>query len=129
MQWFKVILWMRRYTKISFGTLNRVVSWFLHKEWAYLPITNVFKKTDKLSLLLNYKSMVKQNYYQQLQLVTVLTFFHWSERCWTPDASRTSSYEITLVRPPVCPYVRPPLIFLKIGSLVLSDIVHNDIWQ
>ena len=35
---------------------------------------------------------------------------------------RTASYQITLVRPYVC----PSLNFLKIGSLGFSDIVHDD---
>ena len=37
---------------------------------------------------------------------------------WTLGVSRTASYEITLVR--------PLLSFFKIGSLVFSDIVHDD---
>ena len=47
---------------------------------------------------------------------------------WTLDVSRTASYEITLVHLSVCPYVRPSLSFLKIGSLVFSDIAHDDSW-
>ena len=39
--------------------------------------------------------------------------------CQTPIVSRTTSYEITLVRPSI----RPPLNFLKIGSLFLSHTV------
>ena len=38
------------------------------------------------------------------------------------DVSRTASYEINLVRLPV----RQLLLFLKTGSLVFSDIVHDD---
>ena len=45
--------------------------------------------------------------------------------CWTLDVSRTASYEITLIRPSVRPSVRPSLNFLKIGSLVFSDIAHD----
>ena len=37
---------------------------------------------------------------------------------------RTASYQITLVRPYVC----PSLNFLKIGSLGFFDIVHDDSW-
>ena len=53
---------------------------------------------------------------------------------WTLDVSRTaSSYETTSVRLlSVCSFVRPlvlpSLIFLKIGSLAFSDIVHDDSW-
>ena len=43
---------------------------------------------------------------------------------WTLDVSRTASYEITLARLSV----RPSLSFLKIGSLVFSDIVNHDSW-
>ena len=55
---------------------------------------------------------------------------------WTFNVSPTVSYEITLFRlsfchsfclsvcPSVCKSVRPSLTFLKIGSLVYSDIVH-----
>ena len=38
------------------------------------------------------------------------------------DFSRTASYEITVIRLSV----RPSLSFLKIGSLVFSDIVHGN---
>ena len=48
--------------------------------------------------------------------------------CWTFDVSRTASYEITFFRLSIYPSVRPTLSFLKIGSLVLSDIVHDDSW-
>ena len=41
------------------------------------------------------------------------------------DVSRTASYEITLVRVSIRPSVRPSLTFLKTGSLVFSDIVHD----
>ena len=48
---------------------------------------------------------------------------------WMLDVSQTASYEITLVRQSVCvsacPPVCPSLSFLKIGSLVFSDIVHD----
>ena len=55
---------------------------------------------------------------------------------WALEVSRTASYEITVVRLSVCPSVRPSvrlsvrpsLSFLKIESLVFSDIVHNDSW-
>ena len=49
---------------------------------------------------------------------------------WTIDVSRTVSYEITLVRLSVCRSlsvclsIRPSLNFLKIVSLVFSDILH-----
>ena len=56
-------------------------------------------------------------------LFYILTF-------WTLDVSQTASYKITLVRQSVClsvrPSVRPSLSFLKIGSLVFSNIVHDD---
>ena len=44
--------------------------------------------------------------------------------CWTLDVSRTTPYKVTLVRLSICPSVS----FLKIGSLVFSDIVHDDSW-
>ena len=40
------------------------------------------------------------------------------------DVRRTASYEITLVRLSF----RPSLSFLKIGSLVFSEIVHDESW-
>ena len=47
--------------------------------------------------------------------------------------SRPASYKITLVClsicPSMCPSVRPSLSFLKIRSLVFSDIVHDDSWS
>ena len=48
---------------------------------------------------------------------------------WMLDVSRTASYEITLVRQSVCPFVCPPVVtssFLQIESLVLPDIVYDD---
>ena len=62
------------------------------------------------------------------------TLFLLLDRChnfWMLDVSRTASYEITLVRLSICPFsvclsVCPSLSFLKIGSLVFSDIVHDD---
>ena len=49
---------------------------------------------------------------------------------WTLDVSRTACYEITLVHlPSVSPSVCSSLRFLKIGSLVFSDIVHDDSWS
>ena len=44
------------------------------------------------------------------------------------DVSRTASYEITLVYLSVFLFVRPSLSFFKIGSLVFSDIVHDNSW-
>ena len=44
------------------------------------------------------------------------------------DVSRTASYEITLVYLSVFLFVCPSLSFFKIGSLVFSDIVHDDNW-
>ena len=69
--------------------------------------------------------------------------YHNNFYCWTLDVSWTEAYEITLVRPSVrpsvclsvCPSVRPvrppvcpSLSSFKIGSLVVSDIVHDDNW-
>ena len=49
---------------------------------------------------------------------------------WMVDVSRRASYKITLVglfvRLFVCPSPPPSLIFLKIGSLVFSNIVNDD---
>ena len=44
------------------------------------------------------------------------------------DVSRAESYEITPVRLSVRLFVRLSLSFLKIRSLVFSDIVHDDSW-
>ena len=41
---------------------------------------------------------------------------------WTLDISWIASYEIALV----CPSIHPSLSYLKIGSLVFTDIVHGD---
>ena len=50
--------------------------------------------------------------------------------CWTLNFGRTASMKSLLpsVRLSARLSVRPSLSFLKIGSLVLSDIVHDDIW-
>ena len=61
----------------------------------------------------------------QPQNVTIeLVFFPFYVNYWTLDISQTASYEITFVRLSV----RPSLSFLKIGSLVFCDIVHDDRW-
>ena len=44
---------------------------------------------------------------------------------WTLDISRTASCEIALVNLFVRLSVHPSLSFLKIGSLVFFDIVHD----
>ena len=67
-----------------------------------------------------------------LIIFTVIYLWLWCMKClnhlffsyWTLDVSRTASYEINLV----CLPVRPSLSFLKIGSLVFSDIVHDNGW-
>ena len=52
--------------------------------------------------------------------------------CFRLNISRTGHYDITLVRPSVLlsvyPSVCPWLSFLKIRSLVFSDIAHADNW-
>ena len=45
---------------------------------------------------------------------------------WTLDVSRTVSYEITLIGLSVRLSVPASRNFLKIGSLVFSDIIHDD---
>ena len=47
---------------------------------------------------------------------------------WTLNVSRTASYKITLVRLSICLSTHRSVSFLKIGSLVFSDIVHDDGW-
>ena len=44
---------------------------------------------------------------------------------WTLNLSWTTYYEITIVHLSVRPSVLPSLNFLKIGSLVFSDVVHG----
>ena len=46
--------------------------------------------------------------------------------CCMLDVCRIASYEMTLIRVSVCPSVCPSLIFLKIGSLVFSDMINDD---
>ena len=64
--------------------------------------------------------------------VCVFCFFFLVCFCRTLDVSRTASREITLVRLFVRPFVRlfvrPSLSFLKLGSSVFFDIVHDDSW-
>ena len=49
---------MRFFTKISLSALNHVVLDFSLKNEHNCRITDVFKRTDKLSVLLNYTSMI-----------------------------------------------------------------------
>ena len=60
LQRFKGILWMRRFTKISLSTLNNVAFHFSLKNEHNCQITDIFKKTDKLSVLLNYTSIITE---------------------------------------------------------------------
>ena len=45
---------------------------------------------------------------------------------WTLNISQTASYEVTYICLFACLSVRPSLSFIKIGSLVFSNIVHDD---
>ena len=56
--------------------------------------------------------------FKSLPPLILCSYFYY----WTLDGSWAASYEITFVRLSVC----QSLIFLKIGSLVFSDIVHDD---
>ena len=49
-------------------------------------------------------------------------------RLWSDSVHEVTLAVCPSVRPSFRPSVRPSLSFLKIGSLVLSDIVHDDIW-
>ena len=51
---------MRRFTKISLSTLNNVAFHFSLKNEHNCQITDIFKKTDKLSVLLNYTSIITE---------------------------------------------------------------------
>ena len=49
---------MRRFTKITLSTLNTLFFEFSLKNEHNCQIVDVFKKTNKFSVLLNYTSMV-----------------------------------------------------------------------
>ena len=49
-------------------------------------------------------------------------------RLWSDSVHEVTLAVCPSVRPSFRPSARPSLSFLKIGSLVLSDIVHDDIW-
>ena len=49
-------------------------------------------------------------------------------RLWSDSVHEVTLIVCPSVRPSFRPSVRPSLSCLKIGSLVLSDIVHDDIW-
>ena len=55
---FLQILWMSCFTKISLCTLHYVVFYFSVKNGHNCRVRDVFKKTGKWSVLLNYTSMV-----------------------------------------------------------------------
>ena len=62
--------------------------------------------------------------FKSWMLLTEMIFLVVVFSIWALNFIRTASYEITLVRLSV----RPLLCFLKIASLVFSDIVHYDRW-
>ena len=49
---------MRQFTKVMLSFWKQAASWFRPKEWDNCQIMDVFKETDKLSVLLHYTSMV-----------------------------------------------------------------------
>ena len=75
-----------------------------------------------LNILLYFPLLLTQVliYFKTWMFLTEITFLVVVFSIWALDFIRTVSYEITLVRLSV----RPLLSFLKIASLVFSDIVH-----
>ena len=69
-----------------------------------------------------------------------VSIFSFNTFYWMFDVSRTASYEIILVHPSICLSIHLSiclpvrlsdclsLSFLNIGSLVFSDIIHDDSW-
>ena len=83
-------------------------SWFLYRHM----------KIKSLQSILSWKILLIKNEWK-----TPNHFL--SKIFWTLDVSRTASYEITLVCLSIC----PSLSFLKMGTLVFTDIVvHDDCW-
>ena len=68
-----------------------------------------------IDLIQNKMSKKHKKYYIELH-------FYLIKKACKKYIHRTASYEITLVRLSF----RPPLSFLKIGSLVFSETVHDD---
>ena len=61
-KWFRKNVWMGHLTKqMRLFTLTHVVSWFLLQNKHNFQIEDVFKKANKLPVLLIYKYMVKLN--------------------------------------------------------------------
>ena len=82
-------------------------------------ITFFFPFLKKIS---GFFSLLNQTGFQMLALTFHRFWF------WTLNVNRTLSYEITLVCLSVSLSLCPSLNFPKIGSLVFSDIVHDDSW-
>ena len=68
-------------------------------------------------------SQIRQYFNSNLLQFILLQFYFWKL-----NVSRAAFYEFILVCLSVCLSVRTSLNFLKIGSLIFSDIVHDDNW-
>ena len=115
--------------------LNRISKFFKLLGNTTKHYGNCWYSTEKECSLILYICILLKTLYVTFQYVI------WY--CWTLDVSRTASYEITLVHlsislslfllSSVCPPVRPSVHlsvsnFVKIGSLVFSNILHDDSW-
>ena len=78
-------------------------------------------QTQKAAENLNLVSHIHRNHFHRCFFLSCF---------WTLDVSRTASYEISLICVclSICLSICLSLSFLKIGSLVFSDIVHDDSW-
>ena len=63
-----------------------------------------------------------------MSFILTSIFFHWNTFLNHVGRSTLVGQRPMKSLSSVCPSVHPSLSFLKIGSLVLSDIVHDDSW-
>ena len=87
---------------------------------------NTLQFVTIMSYFFNFHLVFQPSFFLWLGFVGIDLFRSHSicvHSCWTLDVRRTASYEIFSS---VCLSVCPSIYFLKSGSLVFSDIVHDD---
>ena len=60
MSWFEGNVWISSVTKISLITVSHAFFYFSQKNEHDYRVSDVFKKSDKLSVFLNYITMLRQ---------------------------------------------------------------------
>ena len=113
---------MTGFTKIILGTLNHIVFWFSLKNDHSCRITDIFKKTYKLSVLLNYTTMtlVILFFFQMVELCEFLRLMYFSLVCTSLDKLKV---QVVIAIEMSCSHQAKPMVDAKenFGISTLSD--------